>query len=159
MWDKPIVPHRPVIAYDATLVLLPATLLGSTAGVFLNKLCPNWLIVVLLVALCAFSGKRTLDKAWKQREKENKGNKGAYKPLAQVEEEDDKATELTSVGAAESPKAATDQRALALEVAKESSFPFGSILTLSRTWIAVMLLSLLKGGHGAPSLLGVLAGL
>ena len=38
VWQKhPHVPHRPVIAYDATIVLLPATLLGSTAGVFLNK--------------------------------------------------------------------------------------------------------------------------
>ena len=68
--------------YDATLVLLPATLLGSTVGVFLNKICPNWLIVILLVALCAFSGHRTLDKAWKLRAKEDA--KGGYKPVAQV---------------------------------------------------------------------------
>ena len=68
LWQHhPLVPHRWMIAYDATLVLLPATLLGSTAGVFLNKMCPNWLIVALLVALCAFSGKHTLDKAWKAR--------------------------------------------------------------------------------------------
>ena len=32
-----MVPHRHLIAYDAALVLLPATLLGTTVGVFLNK--------------------------------------------------------------------------------------------------------------------------
>lgn len=33
VWQRhPLVPHRPMIAYDATIVLLPATLLGSTAG-------------------------------------------------------------------------------------------------------------------------------
>ena len=64
LWLKhPLVPHRPMIAYDAVVVLLPATLLGSTAGVFLNKVCPNWLIMLLLVSLCAFSGRRTLEQA------------------------------------------------------------------------------------------------
>ena len=43
------------------VMLLPATLLGATIGVFLNKLCPNWLIMFLLVLLCAISGKRTLE--------------------------------------------------------------------------------------------------
>ena len=43
LWQKhPLVPHRPMIAYDVALVLLPATLLGSTVGVFLNKMCPTW---------------------------------------------------------------------------------------------------------------------
>lgn len=143
VWQRhPLVPHRPMIAYDATIVLLPATLLGSTAGartaiarchclrqagfhaaqrcgccgpwprshsspshsqaqvacgmricvrvrarapgVFLNKVCPNWMIVVLLVALCAFSGKRTLDKAFKQRTKEATQH-GTYKSLPQTE--------------------------------------------------------------------------
>ena len=100
-----------MIAYDVALVLLPATLLGSTVGVFLNKMCscnstfltssllhlssssslslsspllcllltsspssfafrcPTWLIVALLVLLCAFSGHRTLEKVSMQRPK------------------------------------------------------------------------------------------
>ena len=43
IWQKhPVVKHRHQIAYDVVLVLLPSTLLGSTAGVFLNKVCaPN----------------------------------------------------------------------------------------------------------------------
>lgn len=61
LWLKhPLSPHRQQIAYDVVIALLPATLLGSTVGVFLNKLCPNWMIMVLLVSLCAYSGKRTV---------------------------------------------------------------------------------------------------
>ena len=130
-----MVKHRHQIAYDVVLVLLPSTLLGSTAGVFLNKvcapnggsccicaacacalhvhtacalhvhtarrlhvhvycmctlhvrclcaacahctcaacalheyyqMCPNWLIMLLLVLLCGYSGKRTLSKGFQQ---------------------------------------------------------------------------------------------
>ena len=185
LWQKhPLVPHRPVIAYDAALVLLPATLLGSTVGVFLNKLCPNWLIVALLVLLCAFSGHRTLDKAWKQRAKESaSGGKGAYKSLLQAgSAPDEEGTELVAAsslsadaegaegaeGAASGGGGASGsddvsasgdaRRALAREVAEESACPYSALLSLLRTWVCCMALSALKGGHGAPSLLGVSCG-
>jgi hypothetical protein len=51
---------------------MPATLLGTTTGVFLNKICPNWLIMVLLVALCGVMGKRTFDKARSSWAKESR---------------------------------------------------------------------------------------
>jgi hypothetical protein len=60
------------------------TLLGSTGGVFLNKVCPNWMIVGLLVALCAYSGRRTVTQAYKRREKEDGERSSVYKPLMQV---------------------------------------------------------------------------
>ena len=115
--------------------------------------------MALLVALCVFSGKRTLDSAWKRRAKED--SQGAYQKVATQEEPG--GTELSSPSPGGKPDNAklgvpTDERALAVEVANESSFPWGSLLTLARTWIVTMLLSLLKGGHGAPSLLGVTCG-
>ena len=161
IWQKhPHVPHRPVIAYDAALVLLPSTLLGSTAGVFLNKICPNWLIVVLLVALCAFSGKRTLDKALKTRAKES--GAAAYKAVPSQEEpagaELQTISQQDALAAGEKLGVPVDEKALAAEIARESRFPWGSMALLGRTWLAVMALSMLKGGHGAPSLLGVTCG-
>ena len=85
VWEKhPAAPHRPMIAYDAALVLLPMTLLGSTGGVFLNMVCPDWMIVGLLVALCAYSGRRTVTQAYKRREKEDGERSSVYKPLMQV---------------------------------------------------------------------------
>ena len=68
------------IAYDVVLVLLPATLLGSTAGVFLNKMCPNWLIMLLLVLLCGYSGKRTLSKGFQTWEKESREQSSCVTP-------------------------------------------------------------------------------
>jgi len=157
MWQKhPLVPHRPVIAYDTALVLLPATLLGSTAGVFFNKLCPNWMIVVLLVALCAFSGKRTLDKAWKQRAKESGSG---YKPVAQMDSHGEESVEMIggdtgSIGGSSKEM----MKALEAETAEDAAFPWGALAQLAFTWLCVMALSALKGGHGAPSLLGVTCG-
>jgi len=172
LWLKhPVVPHRHLIAYDAALVLLPATLLGTTVGVFLNKVTPNWLIVALLVWLCAFSGKRTLSQAFKRREKEDEV-KGAYKSIAQGEGEDEGeggeahgGAELTPLNKDTSPPSgaglaltAGAQIMLGIEHAAEAKFPTASVCRLLGTWLAVMGLSMLKGGHGAPSLVGVTCG-
>jgi hypothetical protein len=40
----------------------------------------------------------------------------------------------------------------------ETKFPWGTLLLLLRCWVAVMFLSLLKGGHGAPSVVGAACG-
>jgi len=154
------VPHRQLIAYDVVLALLPATLLGSTVGVFLNKLCPNWLIMALLVSLCAYSGQRTVQQAFKRRAKENKEAAGGYSIIATGErdavahEEEVELTEVHGTPAKGSPT----QGALDAELVTEAKFPWGTLLQLCRTWLVVMGLSLLKGGHGAPSLLGVKCG-
>ena len=99
---------------------------------------------------------------------------GAYKPVA-LEDDPDKddggaaaagnGTELASVSPAGgkplkqgSVGASEAARLLAKEVDEESKFAYGPLCLLARTWIACMLLSMLKGGHGAPSLLGVTCG-
>ena len=135
------------------------------AGVFLNKLCPNWVIVALLVALCAFSGKRTIAQAVKRREKEDR-EQGAYKSLQQTESESHEVhggSELKEVGDADgSPDigksgksskfkpSAEAQTNLASEIAQETGFQWGSLAALSRTWLTCMGLSMLKGGQCAP---------
>ena len=47
---------------------------------------------------------------------------------------------------------------LAAEHEAETKFPWGTLLLLLRCWVAVMFLSLLKGGHGAPSVVGAACG-
>eukprot|EP00308_Calcidiscus_leptoporus_P004460 CAMPEP_0119370574 /NCGR_PEP_ID=MMETSP1334-20130426/16928_1 /TAXON_ID=127549 /ORGANISM="Calcidiscus leptoporus, Strain RCC1130" /LENGTH=491 /DNA_ID=CAMNT_0007387667 /DNA_START=191 /DNA_END=1666 /DNA_ORIENTATION=+ len=161
LWLKhPQQAHRPMIAWDVATVLMPATLLGTTCGVFLNKVCPNWLIMILLVLLCAVTGKRTLSRACKAWEKESKT---AYSPLSQVEKDGMAPSKDTSqtfeLGSGEATASADDVRdALQHERLAESGFPWGSAFNLLRTWLVVMALSLLKGGHGSPSLLGVRCG-
>ena len=161
MWLKhPLVPHRHQIAYDVALMLMPATLLGATAGVFLNKLCPNWLIMLLLVLLCGYSGKRMLAKGfstWAKESRERGG--GEYVSVAQ--KEGDGGVELAKIAPADDAAAddgTRDLAALEAERAKEAGVPWTALGMLLRTWIAVIALSALKGGHGTPSLLGVSCG-
>ena len=153
LWLKhPLQPHRPLIAYDVVIALLPATLLGSTAGVFLNKLCPNWLIMVLLVSLCAYSGQRTVQQALKRRAKEDAEQRGGeYKSVATADQDGEGSEAVEMQEKAASVELVAEQEA-------ESKFPWRSFADLLRTWLVVMGLSLLKGGHGAPSLLGVQCG-
>ena len=47
---------------------------------------------------------------------------------------------------------------LQVEHDAEAKFPWGTLLLLLRCWVAVMFLSLLKGGHGAPSVVGAACG-
>ena len=161
MWLKhPLVPHRHQIAYDVALMLMPATLLGATAGVFLNKLCPNWLIMLLLVLLCGYSGKRMLAKGfstWAKESRERGG--GEYVSVAQ--KEGDGGVELAKITPADDAAAddgTRDLAALEAERAKEAGVPWTALGMLLRTWVAVIALSALKGGHGTPSLLGVSCG-
>ncbi|KAL1524271.1 hypothetical protein AB1Y20_019174 [Prymnesium parvum] len=183
LWLKhPLVPHRQLIAYDVVSALLPATLLGSTVGVFLNKLCPNWLIMVLLVSLCAFSGYRTVQQGFKRRAKESKEAAGGYAAVAMGEHEEHVHDDTVEMHDMLSPvqdtklQASTSARLdgpssrpghiyahhlqveIEAEIAREARFPFGTLLMLCRTWLVVMGLSLLKGGHGAPSLIGIKCG-
>lgn len=57
-------PHadRPLIDYFVASVLEPSTLLGTVAGVLLNRIFPNWLITILLVLLLGLTSVRTLQK-------------------------------------------------------------------------------------------------
>ena len=154
LWLKhPRVPHRPMIAYDVVQVLLPATLLGTTVGVFLNKLSPNWLIMVLLVLLCAIMGFRTLDKARKTYAKES----DAYETVPS----DSNAYDLQQSEALlqKDERANMPCAALEMEIAQESTCcKWSTIFSLVQTWLIVLGLALLKGGHGANSLLNVTCG-
>ena len=47
---------------------------------------------------------------------------------------------------------------LAKEHESEARFPWGTLLLLLRCWVVVMILSMLKGGHGAPSIVGAACG-
>mmetsp|Transcript_39253 Transcript_39253/g.96986 ORF Transcript_39253/g.96986 Transcript_39253/m.96986 type:complete len:638 (-) Transcript_39253:336-2249(-) len=67
----PLRPHRHVIAYDSAVILMPMTLAGVSVGVYLNKVCPNWLIMVLLVLLCLYTGRRTLQQGLRAYAKES----------------------------------------------------------------------------------------
>ena len=114
----------------------------------------------------AWQGKRTLESAYKRRAKES--NAVSYKPLQQQDGAEDEGAGTEMVGSEATPvkdgsddkdgSVPVDERALAAEVTRESARPWGALLSLASTWLVVMGLSLLRGGHGAPSLIGVSCG-
>lgn len=56
---------RPLVDWDLILIMEPLTIAGALMGAFINKVLPEELLVVLLVALLSFTAYNTLKKAMK----------------------------------------------------------------------------------------------
>ena len=56
--NHPILPFRHLIDYDTALVMEPITLAGTVAGVYANKILPNYIISVILVLTLLWSSYR-----------------------------------------------------------------------------------------------------
>mmetsp|Transcript_12493 Transcript_12493/g.17855 ORF Transcript_12493/g.17855 Transcript_12493/m.17855 type:complete len:624 (-) Transcript_12493:179-2050(-) len=82
---------RPLVDWDLILVMEPLTIAGALLGAFLNKLLPEELLVVLLVALLSFTAYNTLKKAIKMYKKES------AQILQQQKQAAAKESELTTV--------------------------------------------------------------
>ena len=73
--------NRPLIDWDLILVMEPLTIGGAVAGSFINKLLPEWLLVISLVLLLGYTPKRTLEKGFKTYAKETKEIENSSKRL------------------------------------------------------------------------------
>lgn len=107
----PRVRARPLIDYDAALILQPTVLLGSVAGVFANVLSPTWLIVVALTAVFGLTSFRAIRKGIQMRRKELAAEKATKAESA----EDHGAIPMVTV--AESAPVAAAAAAVAVVVA------------------------------------------
>lgn len=58
---------RPMMDMGVALMLEPATLVGTVAGVLLNRFFPSWLITFLLIAVLGFTAYRTMRKVRQER--------------------------------------------------------------------------------------------
>merc|ERR1712232_1405706 len=58
----PACPQRPLIHYELALLLLPAMLGGSSAGVIVGRACPPALLIVLSLCLLVFATAKTVKK-------------------------------------------------------------------------------------------------
>lgn len=61
----PKIPERSLIDYGAVLLFTPMLLIGTTIGVILNEMFPDWLRIILLVLLLLYTIQRTAKKARK----------------------------------------------------------------------------------------------
>ena len=62
--------HANRFAYDAVMIMEPATLLGTVYGVLASRMCPYWLIVLLMASLLCIAATKTFRKGNKLRIKE-----------------------------------------------------------------------------------------
>ena len=99
-----LVATRPLIDYDAVLILEPLMLLGTTVGVLLNTMCPTWLIVVILVLVIGYGAVRTSRRGLRQFRKERrarlaaKDQSGTNKNARWQEEGEEKEESSDAVG-------------------------------------------------------------
>lgn len=99
--------NRPLVDWDLVLIMEPLTILGALFGSFLNRLLPEFVLILLLALVLAATASRTLKKGFKLWGKETAENKlrrqekeGAL-PYSRVAEEDDVATEGAVLGVME----------------------------------------------------------
>ncbi|KAL7525725.1 hypothetical protein ACHAXR_002547, partial [Thalassiosira sp. AJA248-18] len=85
---------RPLVDWDLILVMEPLTIAGALIGAFLNKLLPEAILVISLVALLSFTAYKTLIKAIRMYKAETKAML-AEKGRARVREDGTKESELT----------------------------------------------------------------
>jgi hypothetical protein len=89
-----------VFAWDVIVLMEPMSLLGTCFGVRINKMCPQWFIVALMVVTLTYSAVETWKKAVKKSADERK------REQARLQQQDD----AVHVGAAvKSPLAAAQQ--------------------------------------------------
>jgi len=166
---------RPLVDWDLIVVMEPLTMAGAIVGAFTGKLLPDWILVISLVVLLAWTTHGTLEKAFSQYAKETKALQDASKSLlAQAKDE-----EIEMVEEAESksllandddeesetkadkdlPSLSLNERRLNEILEAERSTPMFEVKLMSGMIGAVIAMNLIKGGgHKFPSPIGIVCG-
>jgi hypothetical protein len=76
---------RPLIDYESALLLTPSLLAGTTIGVTLSTVVPEWLVVVLLIAALGSVSHKTLKKGIAKWTAQQKANAATNKEIAEME--------------------------------------------------------------------------
>eukprot|EP01032_Pedospumella_encystans_P012062 gene12062-13980_t len=177
---------RPLVDWDLILVMEPLTMAGAIVGAFVSKVIPDWILVISLVLLLAYTTHGTLEKGISQFKSETIYFEGLKKSaLTKAIEEDDDHGERESLidrvkeneeskpaaaeaglirDAVEKPSIAiampadTNPELLAL-LESERATPWDKVHMVTFMVVVVMALNLLKGGGAAfPSPLGIECG-
>jgi len=176
---------RPLIDYHVCLLLEPATLAGTVIGVFFNVMFPGWLILILVLLLLVVTDYRMFKKAFEEWNKEGTQEAATKtdmftdspnterQPLVgtQDESDDDELNDneniLDGEFKKEQPESPTaeytnvktpEERVhpeLEAILKEESRTPWSTLFVLIVCWVIIFLISLFKGAHGAPSVIGV----
>eukprot|EP01126_Amoeba_proteus_P038054 TRINITY_DN3952_c0_g1_i1.p1 TRINITY_DN3952_c0_g1~~TRINITY_DN3952_c0_g1_i1.p1 ORF type:complete len:500 (+),score=67.78 TRINITY_DN3952_c0_g1_i1:75-1574(+) len=155
---------KPLIDFDLIGYLEPPVLLGTVIGVYLVKLLPSWLVLVLLVILLGYTAYRTITKGMSLWKKES----------AQME----KSTQILipDVSEANSPgrrfvldsdpinedNLLYNNSLISAELHQiledEKRVPWLKLLSFLLVWAVVFIVAILKGGEGKKSPVGITCG-
>ena len=155
----------------------PATLLGTIIGVFLNIICPEWVIVLSVIIVLTITTILTFRKffqrarvefafLWKKKKKDEETeplNK-EQEPIVSENKEEEQAQGYGSVNKEEESLVNTQPIFVSQQVAEKDfvkpsawtivkKTPYWKIFVLIICWIIIFTLSLLRGGEGAPSVI------
>lgn len=121
----------PVINYSISLIFVPSVLLGISLGVLLILVLPEVALLLSLMLILPPTGIRTLIQAVSMFQRENtEGHK---------QEEESRYSMLT-----EEDKQSHDHREQYMQIG-----------IISIAWVTLLVVTLLKGGHGTGSLVGI----
>lgn len=169
---------RPRINYDMTLYLAPMEMAGAVVGVLIQTLLPNWAFLLIAGIVLLFTSYKTYGKFFDARKKEKK-----LEEVAKQEENLEAATADTTTdhaAAKSAPKNDEDNEMTANdgssgggssaddtdteedhELRKQyllsdmRQYPSEKITGLIVLWIGVLIITLLRGGRGVASLVGI----
>ncbi|OMJ73180.1 hypothetical protein SteCoe_28185 [Stentor coeruleus] len=125
-------------------ILQPTTLLGTAVGVWLNKLFPDWLILMLLTSTLVYVIYKNFTKAFKLYRAETV----KIAKIQEIKEKNQESSGLTS-------KESTPDESEDFKQATFDGFPWKSTILITLNYISVLLFALLKGGSGMESIIGI----
>jgi len=168
---------RPLVDYDLILVMQPMTIAGALLGSLVNKVLPEIVLTVCLVLLLAFTTKQTLEKGFEIFAKESAAFADSKK------KKESALTKAAKLDKADGGDGAGDEEALLGEEEEDEaregglkqrssndSVELGDVLGEEKTvvwwkvgvlWAVfgfIILASLLKGGGGFESPIGITCG-
>jgi uncharacterized membrane protein YfcA len=130
--------NKPMIDYEATLILSPHTLAGSVFGVIINIVFPGWLITLFLIAILIFVGIKVISRFKKLHQADD---------ITEINIDnfmDERNQSSNSIVNNESP----------IQVYQNYFvLPHNAILVLC--WAIIVVFSLLKGSRTSDSTIGV----
>jgi uncharacterized membrane protein YfcA len=155
---------RPLIDFDALMVMMPMLLAGTFIGVILNTIIPSWFLVAVLIVTLGFTSFKSFKKAKKSWLAESEARKTSQEEKKAIEEDsevsvsvesnhsDNSENDLLNLQKASSDE---DQFSKLSKLMKAEIRPFFQTLVMVFLWIFALLFALVRGGKTSSSVANI----
>jgi len=157
---------RPLINFDMALFLSPMEMAGAVLGVLIQKILPNWLYLLLAALVLGMTAKKTYAKYQSSAAKETKAREAANAAKEKTQEDAvlsesavplDRADMVTEETGSSRDSQHQGSLGLRIKYLEEDmvQFPRDKIIGLVVLWIGLFAITLMKGGKGVDSIVGI----